>query len=197
MRESSNPCIGIAHHGSGVFSAWYVRSLLSPPGLSISRRQVCYGVGVSGVIFCIIRSIPIIGYNARTGTPRIFAERGREQFMLEGIIIAASTVLVSAAGYFMLFSAKSPSLPPTETTDDDTTASSSSFSAWFHGRTWSAWVVRKLYAAVSHVLVLACLSIMIVAVGEIFTIYYDKTGTRSLLLLVPRVVRKDPCVQGG
>ena len=53
--------------------------------------QVCFGVGVSGSIFCIIRSTPLFGAS-RSGGVRIFAGQGREQYVLEGIIIALFTL---------------------------------------------------------------------------------------------------------
>lgn len=60
---------------------------------TFSNKQICFGVGVSGSIFCVIRSAPLYGYG-REG-PVIFADEGREQFLIEGIIISALTVRAS------------------------------------------------------------------------------------------------------
>jgi hypothetical protein len=63
--------------------------------------QICFGVGVSGSIYCIIRSAPAFGYS-RQGVLSIFAAQGREQFLLEGIIVALWTI-GCAISYFMIY----------------------------------------------------------------------------------------------
>lgn len=65
---------------------WY-----QEPKLWVVVSLICFGVGVSGSIFCIIRSAPPFGFN-RLGVMNIFAPQGRDQFLIEGIIVALWTV---------------------------------------------------------------------------------------------------------
>ena len=66
-------------------------------------------VGVSGSIFCVIRSAPLVGfYRGLT----IFAGAGRDQYLLEGIIISALTVGCGVAGMVMLGATKFRSPEP-------------------------------------------------------------------------------------
>jgi hypothetical protein len=60
---------------------------------------------VSGGIFCIIRSAPPFGFN-RQGALSIFAPQGRDQFLVEGIIVALWTVGCGLAAYLVLQSTK-------------------------------------------------------------------------------------------
>ena len=72
---------------------------------------VCFSVGVSGSISCIIRSSPLYGYEgSRRGDPgvRIFAGQGREQYFVEGFIVAAWTVGCGLAGLMLYYSTKVP-----------------------------------------------------------------------------------------
>lgn len=64
-------------------------------------------MGVSGSIFCIIRSAPPFGFT-RQGTLSIFAPQGRDQFLVEGIIVALWTVGAGLSAYFALQSTKLP-----------------------------------------------------------------------------------------
>lgn len=66
---------------------------------------LCFGVGVSGSIFCIIRSAPLFG-NGRSGGLRIFAGQGRDQFLIEGIIVALWTIGCGLAGVLMYYGTK-------------------------------------------------------------------------------------------
>jgi hypothetical protein len=69
------------------------------PALWRALSILCFCVGVSGSIFCIIRSPPWYGNDYRGGTGiQIFAGQGREQYVLEGMIIAGVSVLVAIAG---------------------------------------------------------------------------------------------------
>lgn len=61
--------------------------------------QVCFAVGVSGSIFCVIKGAPLYGMT-RKGVS-IFATQGRDQYMLEGIIVAAMTLACGFAAYFL------------------------------------------------------------------------------------------------
>jgi hypothetical protein len=65
--------------------------------------QICFAVGVSGSIFCVIKSAPLYGMG-RKGIS-IFAAQGRDQFLLEGIIIAFMTLLSALSAYLMQKSA--------------------------------------------------------------------------------------------
>jgi len=60
----------------------------------------CFSAGVSGSIYCLLRNVPIIGQN-RQGGVSIFAGQGREQYTLEGIIIALWTIGCGASLYLM------------------------------------------------------------------------------------------------
>lgn len=62
-------------------------------------------MGVSGSIYCIIRSAPLLGFS-RFGTPVIFSTQGRDQFLLEGIVVAVLTLVISFFGYLLRFSTK-------------------------------------------------------------------------------------------
>jgi hypothetical protein len=68
---------------------------------------LCFGVGVSGSIFCIIRSAPLFG-NSRSGGLRIFAGQGRDQYLIEGIIVALWTIGCGLAGVLMYYGTKMP-----------------------------------------------------------------------------------------
>ncbi|RYG63970.1 hypothetical protein EON64_14900, partial [archaeon] len=57
--------------------------------------QVCFAVGVSGSISCVIRGAPLFGFS-RQGVVSVFAAQGREQFYLEGIAVAALTLLLAS-----------------------------------------------------------------------------------------------------
>ena len=64
-------------------------------------------MGVSGSIYCIIRSAPLYG-SSRQGI-RIFATAGgRDQYLLEGIIIALLTIGSSFAIILTYYSSKLP-----------------------------------------------------------------------------------------
>jgi hypothetical protein len=63
-------------------------------------------VGVSGIIFCIIRSAPPLGYTSRGGELGIFAPQGRDQYSIEGIIVALWTIGCGLSLYFMFLSTK-------------------------------------------------------------------------------------------
>ena len=60
----------------------------------------CFSAGVSGSIYCLLRNVPIVGQN-RQGGVSIFAGQGREQYTLEGIIVALWTIGCGASLYFM------------------------------------------------------------------------------------------------
>lgn len=61
-------------------------------------------MGVSGSIFCVIKSAPLYGMG-RKGIS-IFATQGRDQYLLEGLIVAFMTLLSALAAYFMNISTK-------------------------------------------------------------------------------------------
>jgi len=60
----------------------------------------CFSAGVSGSIYCLLRNVPIVGQN-RQGGISIFAGQGREQYTLEGIIIALWTIGCGLSLYLM------------------------------------------------------------------------------------------------
>jgi len=67
------------------------------PGLWVSVSTICFCVGVSGSIFCVIRSPPWYGNDFKNGSLHIFAGQGREQYVLEGLLIALMAVLCGAS----------------------------------------------------------------------------------------------------
>jgi hypothetical protein len=81
---------------------WY-----QTPKLWVIISIICFGVGVSGCIFCIIRGAPPFGFG-REGTLSIFAPQGRDQYLIEGIIVALWTVGAGLAAYFAAQSTKIP-----------------------------------------------------------------------------------------
>ena len=78
---------------------------------------VCFSVGVSGCIFCVIRSAPMYSWEGGGrrggGEPgvKIFAGAGREQYMVEGFIVASWTVGCGLAGLILHYSTKAPLAP--------------------------------------------------------------------------------------
>ena len=55
-----------------------------------------FGFAVSGVVYCIIRSPPLLGSDPR-GKPELFSSQGRDQTVAEGVWIGALTVSVALA----------------------------------------------------------------------------------------------------
>lgn len=81
------------------------------PRIWVFASMVCFIVGVSGSIFCVIRSAPLVGrYQGRGMT--IFAGQGRDQFLLEGLIIGLLTVGCGVAGVLMVAASKIKSPEP-------------------------------------------------------------------------------------
>ncbi len=66
--------------------------------------QICFGVGVSGSIFCVIRSAQPYGMT-RQGMV-IFAPQGRDQYLIEGIIVALWTVGCGLSYSLMLYATR-------------------------------------------------------------------------------------------
>lgn len=66
-------------------------------------------MGVSGSISCIIRSAPL--YANDRYNPTIFATRGREQFLLEGIIVALWTIGCGLSIFITYFGTRLPLSP--------------------------------------------------------------------------------------
>lgn len=81
------------------------------PKIWVLVSIVCFIVGVSGSIFCVIRSAPLVGrYQGRGLT--IFAGQGRDQYLLEGLIIGLLTVGCGVAGAMMVGASKIKSPEP-------------------------------------------------------------------------------------
>ena len=59
-----------------------------------------FSVGVSGTIYCIIRSTPLYGF-ARDGQIEFFSGESRDQYLLEGLIVAGY-VLGTATGLILM-----------------------------------------------------------------------------------------------
>lgn len=76
------------------------------PKLWIVFSLICFGVGISGSIYCIIRSVPL--YEAGRDGNNIMSGRNREQYLLEGIIIALLTIASSFSFILMYAATKAP-----------------------------------------------------------------------------------------
>lgn len=81
---------------------WY-----QSPSLWVVVSLLVFGVGVSGSLFCVIRAAPLYGAGGRNGV-RIFAGQGRDQYLIEGIIIALMTVGCGMAGMLVYYGTKVP-----------------------------------------------------------------------------------------
>ena len=66
-------------------------------------------MGVSGSISCIIRAAPLYGQDRLSA--HIFATKGREQYLLEGIVVALWTIGCSFSFVLTYYSTKIP-FPP-------------------------------------------------------------------------------------
>mmetsp|Transcript_1537 Transcript_1537/g.2471 ORF Transcript_1537/g.2471 Transcript_1537/m.2471 type:complete len:404 (-) Transcript_1537:74-1285(-) len=77
------------------------------PALWLLICLLCFCVGVSGSIYCIIRSSPLVGPGPM-GTGRIFSPEGRGQFLLEGVFIAALTIAAAGLLAFAHYATKAP-----------------------------------------------------------------------------------------
>ncbi len=81
------------------------------PKIWVLVSVACFIVGVSGSIFCVIRSAPLVGrYQGRGLT--IFAGQGRDQYLLEGLIVGLLTVGCGIAGMMMIGASKIKSPEP-------------------------------------------------------------------------------------
>ena len=80
------------HAGPKVAMLWY-RS----PLIWASVSTLCFCVGVSGTIFCIIRSAPLYGRPYGGKPLEIFATQGQQQFVLEGVVVALLTICCGVA----------------------------------------------------------------------------------------------------
>lgn len=89
-------------------SYYWLCSYLSCSIFSMLVVQVCFGVGVSGSLYCVIRSTPLVGY-AADGEIQIFSGGNRDQFLLEGVIVAFWTLAVACGCVGMMKSATLPS----------------------------------------------------------------------------------------
>ena len=66
---------------------------------------LCFGVGVSGTLYCIIRSAPSYGFD-REGNIDIFSGQSREQYLLEGIVVAIFTIGIAVSLIMIYYSTK-------------------------------------------------------------------------------------------
>jgi oligosaccharyltransferase complex subunit gamma len=81
------------------------------PRIWVLVSTICFCVGVSGSIFCVIRSAPMVGRYQGQGMT-IFAGQGRDQYLLEGLIVALLTVGCGVAGVLMVGASKIRSPEP-------------------------------------------------------------------------------------
>jgi hypothetical protein len=71
---------------------WYRK-----PAIWWCLSTLCFCVGVSGSIFCIIRSAPLYGIPYGGRSLEIFASQGQQQYVLEGVLVAGLTVTCGLA----------------------------------------------------------------------------------------------------
>ena len=106
-KRSPGPAL-LALCGIAYLLAWLATNAQKDPGAAVLWYRapalwacvstVCFCVGVSGSIFCVIRSPPWYGNNYQKGGGlQIFAGQGREQYVLEGLLIAGMSVLCGGA----------------------------------------------------------------------------------------------------
>mmetsp|Transcript_25787 Transcript_25787/g.43026 ORF Transcript_25787/g.43026 Transcript_25787/m.43026 type:complete len:411 (+) Transcript_25787:66-1298(+) len=80
---------------------WY-----QSPRIWIVVSAICFAVGVSGSISCVIKGAPLYGMSRRTGAAEIFSMQGRDQYLAEGLVIVLMTVGSAIAAYVMKQSTK-------------------------------------------------------------------------------------------
>ena len=68
---------------------------------------LCFGVGVSGSIYCVIRSAPAFGIG-RAGDLKIFSGQSRDQYLVEGVLVAMMTLGAAMAMVLLQYSTKIP-----------------------------------------------------------------------------------------
>lgn len=68
---------------------------------------MCFSVGVSGVISCVIRHADLLSYEGRSRAPFIFGDADdRTQNYTEGIIVAALTLFCGGAAFMVFVGSK-------------------------------------------------------------------------------------------
>eukprot|EP00596_Hydrurales_sp_CCMP1899_P005636 CAMPEP_0119035636 /NCGR_PEP_ID=MMETSP1177-20130426/2795_1 /TAXON_ID=2985 /ORGANISM="Ochromonas sp, Strain CCMP1899" /LENGTH=408 /DNA_ID=CAMNT_0006994205 /DNA_START=65 /DNA_END=1291 /DNA_ORIENTATION=- len=75
--------------------------------LWMTITTLCFCVGVSGSLFCYIRGAPNYAMEQR-GVLRIFAGQGRDQYFIEGLLVASWTVGCGIAAMLLLSSTRMP-----------------------------------------------------------------------------------------
>ena len=75
------------------------------PQLWMLVSYVFFAVGVSGSIYCIIRSAPLYGAGPGGGI-EIFSSGDREQYLLEGLVVATFILGTALAGVLLFYSVK-------------------------------------------------------------------------------------------
>lgn len=74
-------------------SAWMLGSFL------------VYAGGVSGLVYCVIRSPALLGADEK-GRPQLFSPGGRDQYVLEGVFVGALTLAAAGAVVMLVRTAK-------------------------------------------------------------------------------------------
>lgn len=164
---------------------------------------IFFSVGVSGSIYCVIRSAPFYGVS-RHGEMQIFAGQGRDQYFIEGIIVAGWAVgcgLSVAAMYystklstnfFTSYSSYSTT-SSSSTTSSTTTSSNSEKSNDEHEKPKGSSVLLKIcgnieflfWAIIRHMCVLLSMTVFLVLTLQVWEAYVDKTRWYSLKETVP------------
>jgi len=83
---------------------WY-----QSPRLWVLVSAVCFAVGVSGSIFCVIRAAPPLGHGRQGAV--VFAGQGRDQYLVEGLVVAAWTLGVGLSLFLMLAATRMKRFP--------------------------------------------------------------------------------------
>jgi len=77
------------------------------PNLWLVFSIFCFATGVSGGIYCVIRSAPFYGM-ARDGGLDLFSGQSRDQFFLEGLIVVCFTLGIALSAVLLHYSTRIP-----------------------------------------------------------------------------------------
>jgi hypothetical protein len=140
-----------------------------------------FGVGISGSVFCFVRKSPWVSTTLDPATGvvtaiKVFAEQDRHQYLLEGVIVAALTLV--CAGCLFVLSRLADGDPGSETDADNRTPAADSDS-----------LVSTLRHTVSslcrHIVAVLLLSAAVLCVLLLFRLYTDKTDWYRLREALP------------
>lgn len=155
---------------------------------------IAFGVGVSGSIFCYIRRSPWVGTTLAPVTGaitavKVFAEQDRHQFLLEGVIVTGLIIVCASSlfliiYYFVIIDTNTRS----NYKNKIVVAGNKSVKEGPEMRSLTDTIVDTGYSIITHVALLALLSIVIVCVLTLLRLYTDKTDWYRLKEALPSPV---------